>query len=379
MDFELTEDQRMARDSARDFAEKRLKPLAQKFDEEEAIPREVYEEAAALGFFGVLIPEAYGGLGLDHVAYALVMEEISRVCAAFQVCLTVHNSLVASAIVRLGTDAQKSKYLPRMAKGEWIAAYSLSEPGSGSDAGSLKASARLDGDHWVLDGIKSWVSSAGFADLFLVFVSTDKEKGSRGVSALLIEKGAPGLSLGKKERKLGIRGSDTRELHFQACRVPKDGLIGVRDEGFKVALSVLDNGRVGIAAQAVGLAQAALEEGLAYAKTRRQFGKALSEFQAIQFKLADMAKNVEAARLLTLNAARILSQGKKATKEASMAKLFASEAANRAAYDALQIHGGSGYVRELPIERYFRDARITEIYEGTSEIQRLVIARELLR
>ncbi|MBI3506833.1 MAG: acyl-CoA dehydrogenase family protein [Proteobacteria bacterium] len=379
MDFELTDDQKMARDAARDFAEKRLKPVALKLDEEEHTPRELYAEAGALGFFGIMLPEEFGGMGLDAVSYALVMEEIARACAGFQVCLTVHNSLVAAAVLKFGTDAQQKKYLPKMAKGEWIGAYSLSEPGSGSDAGSLTCAARLDGGHWVLNGTKSWVSSAGFADLFLVFVSTDKEKASRGVSCLIVDKGLPGLTVGKKEKKMGIRASETHELHFKDCRVPKDALLGVKDEGFKIALTQLDSGRIGIAAQAVGIAQAAFEEAVSYSKARKQFGKSLSEFQATQFKLAEMALKIDAARLLTLRAASIVAKGGRATKEASMAKLFASESANKIAYDALQIHGGNGYVREFPVERYFRDARITEIYEGTSEIQRIVISREILK
>jgi alkylation response protein AidB-like acyl-CoA dehydrogenase len=376
---ELTEEQEMTRQSARDFAEKRLKPLAQKFDEEEFIPRELYAEAAELGFFGMVLPEEFGGLGLDYVAYALAMEELSRASAAFSVAVTVHNSLVGNAILAFGTPEQKSRWLPKMAKGELLAAYSLSEPGSGSDAGSLIASARLDGDHFIANGAKSWVSTAEHADLVLTFFSTDKAKGSRGVSCLVVEKGTPGMTLGKKEKKLGIRGSDTREILYKDAKIPAANLLGAKDEGFKVALSALDCGRIGIAAQAVGIAQAAFEEAVSYAKQRKQFGKTLTEQQATQFKLADMAMKVSAARLLTHDAARTLGAGKRATQKASMAKLFASETANQVAYQALQIHGGNGYIREFPVERYFRDARITEIYEGTSEIQRLVIARELLR
>lgn len=379
IDFELSEDQRLARETAREFAEKRLKPLAQRFDEEEAIPREVYAEAAELGFFGLMVPAEYDGMGLDPVGYVCVMEELARACAAFQICLTVHNSLVCGAVQRFGSEEQRKKYLPRLARGELIGAYSLSEPGSGSDAGSLATTARADGDHYVLDGTKAWVSSAGFADVFLVFVSTDKSRGGRGVSCLLVEKGLEGLSLGKKEKKMGVRGSDTREISFRACRVPKAARVGPENEGFKVALSALDSGRVGIAAQSVGIAQAAFEEAVAYARERRQFGKAIAEFQAIQFKLADMALGIEAARLLTWRAAAALAAGRRATREASMAKLFASQTANRVAYEAVQIHGGNGYIREFPVERYFRDARVTEIYEGTSEVQRLVIAKEILK
>lgn len=378
MNFELTEEQEMARETARNFAEKRLKPLAQKFDEEETIPRELYSEAAELGFFGLLVPEEHGGLGLDPIAYACAIEELARASAAFPICLSVHNSLVCKAVLGHGTEEQK-KLLPKLASGEMIGAYSLSEQGAGSDAGSLRCSAKKDGEGYVINGTKAWVSSAGFADLFVVFASTDPSQGSRGVSCLLLEKGAQGLTVGKKERKMGVRGSETNELAFQDCRVPAGGLLGTENEGFKIALSVLDGGRIGISAQSVGIAQAALEEAVAYAKERVQFGKPIAKFQATQFKIADMALAVEAARLLTRRAAAVIGSGKRATREASMAKLFASQTANRVAFDAVQIHGGNGYIREFPVERYFRDARVTEIYEGTSEVQRIVISRELLK
>ncbi|MBI4064104.1 MAG: acyl-CoA dehydrogenase family protein [Elusimicrobia bacterium] len=379
MGLMLSQDEEMVRQTAREFAEKRLKPLAEKFDEEEAIPRELYAEAADLGFFGILIPEEFGGLGLDYTACIIVMEEIARVSAAFEVTLTVHNSLVSTALVNFCNEEQKKAWLPKLAKGEWIAAYSLSEQGSGSDAGSLRCAAAKEPDGWRLKGGKAWVSSAGIADFFIVFVSTDPANGNKGISCLAVTKGMEGMTLGKKEKKLGIRGSDTREIHFAGTRVPAFHLIGEINQGFKIAMTQLDGGRIGIAAQAVGIAQAAMEEAVSYAKTREQFGKKLAEFQATQFKLADMAVKVEAARLMTLKAARLMASGQKATQAASMAKLLASQTANQVAYDALQIHGGNGYIREFPVERYFRDARITEIYEGTSEIQRLVIAREILR
>ncbi len=369
----------MVRESARDFAEKRLKALAQRLDEEEEIPRELYAEAAGLGFLGLMLPEEYGGLGLDYASYVIAMEELARGSAAFQVGVTVHNSLVCSAILRFGSEEQKRKYLPRMARGEWIGAYSLSEPGSGSDAGSLTTSAVEEGGTYKVNGTKAWVSNGGFADVFLVFVSTNRELKNKGISCLIVDKGLSGLSVGKKEKKLGIRASDTREISFRDCRVPKGSLLGKENEGFKIALTQLDNGRISIAAQAVGIAQAAFEEALSYAKARQQFGKPIAEFQATQFKLADMAVGIEAARLLTYRAAALMDRGLRCTKEASIAKLFASQACNRTVYDALQIHGGNGFIREFPIERYFRDARVTEIYEGTSEIQRLIIAREVLR
>jgi len=378
MDFEPTESMTMLRDSAREFAEKRLKPGAQEWDEREAIPEAVYKEAAELGFFGLSIPEEYGGLGVDPLAYAVAMEELARGSASLQVCVTVHNSLVASAIAKHGTDAQKKKYLPRMASGEWIGAYSLSEPGAGTDAGGLVAAAVDKGDHYLVNGTKSWVTSGGFASVFLVFVSTNKEAGSRGITCLLVDKGTPGFSAGKKEKKMGLRASDTRELIFQDAKIPKSQLLGSAGGGFKIAMSQLDAGRVGIAAQAVGIGAAALEEAVSYAKQRRQFGKTLAEFQLTQAKIADMATNLDAARLLVYRAADLLAKGKKCTREASMAKSFASRVANKACFDAVQIHGGNGFVREFPVERYFRDVRVTEIYEGTTEVQSLIVAREVL-
>jgi alkylation response protein AidB-like acyl-CoA dehydrogenase len=378
LDLEKNEAVQMVRESAREFAEKRLKPTAQEFDEHEAIPRELYKEAADLGFLGVMFPEEYGGLGLDYVAYAIAMEELARGNAAFQVGVTVHNSLVCSGIIKFGTKEQKDRYLKKAAAGDWIGAYSLSEQSSGTDAGSLKCRAEDKGDHYLLNGAKAWVTNAGFADFFLVFVSTNPEAGNKGISALLVDKGAPGFTLGKKELKLGIKASDTRELIFKDCKVPKGQLLGKVNEGFKIALTQLDNGRISIAAQAVGIAQAAFEEAVSYAKQRKQFGKAIAEFQLTQAKIAEMAMNIDAARLLTIRAASLMSQGVKCTKEASMAKLFASQICNKVAFDAVQIHGGNGYIREFPVERYFRDARITEIYEGTTEVQKLIIAREVL-
>ncbi len=378
MDLQLSESMSMLRDSAREFAEKRLKPGAQEWDEHEAIPEAVYKEAAELGFFGLSIPEEFGGLDVDPLAYAVAMEELARGSASLQVCVTVHNSLVASAIAKHGTDAQKKKYLPKMASGEWIGAYSLSEPGAGTDAGGLVCAAVDQGDHFVVNGTKSWVTSGGFASVFLVFVSTHREAGSRGITCLLVDKGHPGFSSGKKEKKMGLRASDTRELVFADAKIPKSAVLGQVGGGFKIAMSQLDAGRIGIAAQAVGIGTAALEEAVAYAKQRQQFGKKLAEFQLTQAKIADMATNLDAARLLVYRAADLLAKGKKCTREASMAKSFASRAANKACFDAVQIHGGNGFVREFPVERYFRDVRVTEIYEGTTEVQSLIIAREVL-
>ena len=375
---EAAEVREMARKAARDFAEKRLKPHAAAWDEAEEIPREFYREAAELGFLGMMVPEDYGGLGLDYASYAGAMEELARGAAAFQVGLTVHNSLVCGAIMAAGNEDQKKRYLPKLASGEWIGAYCLSEPGAGTDAGSLKTAAVSSGDSYVLNGTKAWVTNGGFASLFLVFTSTDPARGNKGISCLLVERTLPGIHVGKKEKKLGIRASDTREIRFENCRVPKSALVGAEHQGFKVAMQVLDRGRVAIAAQSVGIARAAFDEAVAYAQSREQFGRPIAQFQMIQMKIARMAMEIDAAKLLVERAAGLLSAGLPCTKEASMAKLFASQTANRAAFDAIQIHGGNGYTREFPVERIYRDARITEIYEGTSEIQHLIIAREVL-
>jgi acyl-CoA dehydrogenase len=379
MDFELDGPAREARDAAREFAEKRLKPGAGAWDEEEALPAEVLAEAGRLGFFGLTVPEEHGGLGLDAVAVSAVMEELARGSAAFQGTLSVHNTLACGALSRFGTPEQKSRWLPRLASGEVVGAYSLSEPGAGSDAGGIRCRAVLDGDAFALDGEKSWVSNAGLAGLFVVFVSTNPALASRGITCLLVEKGTPGFTAGKKERKMGLRASDTRPLAFTGCRVPRANLLGTVGGGFRIAMALLDAGRIGIAAQAVGIAQAALEEATAYAKERRAFGKPIAEFQLIQAKLADMAVSVQAARLLTRRAAWLLAQGKPCGGAASSAKLFASQAANRCAYDAVQVFGGNGYIRDFAVERLYRDARATEIYEGTSEIQRLIVARDVLK
>jgi alkylation response protein AidB-like acyl-CoA dehydrogenase len=376
MDFELGEDQKLMAEAAREFAEKKLKPIAEKMDEEEAIPAEILKELADLGYYGMLLPEQYGGLGLDTLSYVCAMEELARGSAAVMIGLSVHNSLCCRAIFDYGTEQQKEKYLPKMAAGEWIGSYSLSEPGSGTDAGSLQCMATETADGFVLNGTKAWVTSAGLASVFVVFVRTDKTAGTKGISCIIVEKGTPGMNIGKKEKKMGLKASDTREVSFIDCKVPKENLLGEKNKGFKVALSLLDNGRVGVASQAVGIAQAAFEEAFKYAHERQQFGEPLANFQAIQFKLAEMALKIETARLLTHKAAVLKDKGR-ASKEASMAKLLASETANFVASQAVQIHGGYGYVKEYAVERYFRDARVTEIYEGTSEAQKIVIFRNL--
>jgi alkylation response protein AidB-like acyl-CoA dehydrogenase len=376
MDFELGEDQKLMAEAAREFAEKKLKPIAEKMDEEEAIPAEILKELADLGYYGMLLPEQYGGLGLDTLSYVCAMEELARGSAAVMIGLSVHNSLCCRAIYDHGSDQQKQKYLPKMASGEWIGSYSLSEPGSGTDAGSLQCMATETADGFILNGTKSWVTSAGMAGVFVVFVRTDKTAGTKGISCVIIEKDTPGMNIGKKEKKMGLKASDTREISFMDCKIPKENLIGEKNKGFKIALSLLDNGRVGVASQAVGIAQAAYEEAFKYAHERQQFGEPLANFQATQFKLAEMALRIEASRLLTYRAAVLKDKGR-VSKEASMAKLFASETANYVANQAVQIHGGYGYVKEYAVERYFRDARVTEIYEGTSEAQRMVIFRNL--
>ena len=378
MDFELGEDQILMRDAAREFAEKKLMPIAEKMDEEEKVPPEIYSELAELGYFGMLLPEKYGGLGLDTLSYACAMEELARGSAAVMVGLSVHNSLCCRAIIDWGSDSIKDKYLAKMANGEIIGSYCLSEPGSGTDAGSLTCQAVEKDGKFILNGSKSWVTSAGFANIFVVFVSTNRALGSKGVSCIIVEKDTPGMSLGAKEKKMGLKASDTRQVMFTDCVVPKENLVGEINQGFKIALSLLDGGRIGISAQAVGIAQAAFDEAYKYAHERIQFEQPIANFQAIQFKLADMALKIEAARLLTYSASWKKDHlGREASKYCSMAKLFASETANWVANQAVQIHGGYGYVKEYPVERYFRDARVTEIYEGTSEAQRMVIFRNL--
>jgi len=379
MDFNLSEDQILLRDTAREFAVKRLAPIAEELDAKAELPPELLKETAELGFFGLLAPEEYGGLAADTLSYALCIEEISKACAGLAIAISVHNSLAIQAIDIYGTEEQKNEYLPKLAAGEIIGAYSLSEPGSGTDAGSLTCQAIPQGDEYVFNGTKSWVTSAGYAGIIIVFALTDPEKGPKGVSAIIVPKGTDGMNLGAPEKKMGIKCSDTRELSFMDAKVPKTALLGKENEGFKVALSLLDNGRVGVGAQALGIAQAAFDEALKYSKERKQFGRTLSEFQAIQFKLADMATQIDTARLMVYRAAVLKDAEGRFSREISMGKLVASEVANFVANEAVQIHGGYGYVKEYPVERYFRDARVTEIYEGTSEAQRIVISRDLLR
>jgi butyryl-CoA dehydrogenase len=379
MDFQLSEEQRMFKDAAAELAREKLFPKAQEFEEKEELPAELLKELAGLGYFGMLLPEEYGGSGMDFVSYICTLEELSSGCAALGVLLSVHNSLVCEAVYKYGSDEQKKKYLLKLTQGEIIGAYSLTEPQAGTDASNLKTTALLRDSSYVVNGTKSFVSNGKISNLIVLFCLTNPPAGSKGISALLVEKGAKGLSIGSKEKKMGMRASDTTELSFEDCKIPKENLLGKENEGFKIALSLLDSSRIGIAAQALGIAQAALNEALKYSKERVQFGQTISNFQAIQFKLADMATQIEAARLLTYRAAWMKDRGMKLSKEASMAKLVASETANFVVNEAVQIHGGYGYMKEYAVERYFRDARVTEIYEGTSEAQRMVISRHLLK
>lgn len=378
MDFELNEEQRMIRDLARDFAEREIAPIAAEIDETGEFPYDTVKKMGELGLMGLEVSPEWGGAGADTVSYVLAMEEISKVCASHGVIMSVNNSLVCYGLEKFGTAAQKERFLKPLAGGQAIGAYALTEPQSGSDAGNIRTTAVRDGDEWVINGHKSWITSGPVADYIITFVSTNPEAGHRGTSAFIVDTSLPGLKRGKIEPKLGIRASATCELFFEDYRVPADHQLGAEGMGFKIALSILDAGRIGIAAQANGIALAAYEAALKYAKERHAFGQPIAEFQAIQFKLADMHTRIEAARMLTFSAAVKKDHGERFTEAAAMAKLYASETANWVTYEALQIHGGMGYSRELPIERYYRDARITTIYEGTSEIQRLVIARGLV-
>lgn len=377
--FTLSKEHEMIRQVAHDFAQNEIAPISAEFDETGDFPLQTIKKMGEMGFMGIEVPESYGGAGMDTMAYVLALEEISKVDASHGTIMSVNNSLFCFGLLKFGTEEQKQKYLHAVASGEAIGAYSLTEPMSGSDAGTMKSRASRDGDHYILNGRKSWVTSAPVADFIVVFLLTDSEKRHRGITAFIIETDKPGFSRGKKEPKLGIRASATSEIIFEDYRVPVSNRLGNEGEGFKIAMTVLDAGRIGIAAQALGIAEASYEASLAYAREREAFGQKIGDFQGISFKLADMKTRIEASRLLIYNAAmakeRSKVSGERFSLPASMAKLFASETAMFCAHAAVQIHGGIGYSKELPIERYFRDAKITEIYEGTSEIQRLVISR----
>lgn len=377
--FELTEEERMIRDTARDIVRKELVPIVGKLDEEERFPRELYEKFGEFGFMGMLVPQKYGGSEVGEFAQVLVIEEVAAVCAATAVTMAVHNGLASYAIVKYGTEEQKEKYLPALSSGKSIGAYALTEPQSGSDAASLTLSAVRKGDEYILNGLKVMITSGSVADVVIVFARTDRTSKAGGVTALIVERGFEGFRPGRPERKLGIRSSNTTEIAFEDCRVPVSNRLGKEGEGFKMAMYLLDGGRISVGAQCVGIMRACLEASLKYSQERVQFNRSIAEFQAIQWKLADMAMNLEAGRLLVYNAAKMREKGLVCTKEAAMAKLFCSAAVNNAAREAVQIHGGAGYTKEFPVERYFRDAKVAELYEGTSEVQRIVIARNLLR
>jgi butyryl-CoA dehydrogenase len=379
LNFALTEEQAILQRTVREFAEKEVKPLAREIDLTGQFPRETFRKAAELGLTAVALPDSEGGAGFDHISYSIVIEEISRVCASTGVILSVQNSLYCDPIHRFGTDEQKKKLLLPFARGEKIGCYALTEPQAGSNAAALATRAVRKGDRYLINGTKAWITNGGVADAAIVYTNTEPGKGEKGITAIVVERGTPGFQVGKEEKKLGIHATACTELSFTDCEVPVANRIGNEGEGYKVALSTLDGGRIGIAAQATGIAQGALEQALSYARERQAFGHPIADFQAIQFMLADMATEIDAARLLTRKAAWKSDAGGRFSMEASIAKLFASELATRVTHKAMQIHGGYGYSAEYPVERMYRDARITEIYEGTSEIQRLVIAAWVLK
>ena len=380
--FPFTEEHEMIRQAARDFAQKEIAPIAAEFDESGEFPAKTIKKMGEMGFMGIEVPEAYGGAGMDTLAYVLALEEICKADAAHGTIMSVNNSLFCNGIMKFGSEAQKKKYVVPVASGKVIGAYSLTEPMSGSDAGTMRSRAVLNGDHYVINGRKSWVTSGPVAGYVVLFTMTAPEKKHKGITAFLIDASKPGYVHAKKEPKLGIRASATSEIVFEDYHCPVEDRLGEEGEGFKIAMAVLDAGRIGIAAQALGIAEAAYEASVQYAREREAFGMKIGEFQGISFKIADMKTRIEAARLLVYNAALAKeaskTSGARFTREAAIAKLFASETAMFVAHAAVQIHGGMGYSKELPVERYFRDAKITEIYEGTSEIQRLVIARQEL-
>jgi alkylation response protein AidB-like acyl-CoA dehydrogenase len=378
LDFSLSEEQRLLKQTVRDFAEKEIAPHARGWDDQQEFPREVFTKLGELGLMGVVWPTEYGGAGLSTLDYAIVMEEVSRADAGVALSLAAHNSLCSGHIFLAGSEEQKKKYLVPLARGEKVGCWGLTENQAGSDAGGTRTTAVRDGAHWVLNGSKTFITNARVADTAVVMAVTDRSRGKKGISAFVVERGTRGFRPGKKEDKLGVRSSDTSELILEDCRVPAENLLGREGNGFVDTLRILDRGRIGIAAWSVGIGQASLEAAMTYASGRRQFGHAISEFQAIQFKIAEMATDVDAARLLTWRAAALRDCGQEHTAQSSMAKLYASEMAVRVALDAVQIHGGYGFIKEYPVERYLRDSKLGTIGEGTSEVQRLVIARELL-
>lgn len=378
MDFELSEDQRLLKKTVRDFAETELKPHVREWDEKQAFPREIFRKLGELGLLAVVFPDTYGGSGMSTVDYAIVIEELSRVDAGVALSTAAHNSLSSGHIFLAGSEEQKKRYLPKLATGEFVGAWGLTENSAGSDAGGTKTVAVRDGDSWVLNGSKTFITNGSLADVAVVMAVTDKTKGKKGISAFVVDRGTKGFRPGKKEDKLGVRSSDTSELILEDCRIPASHLLGAEGMGYVDTLRILDRGRIGIAAFSLGIAQGAYEAALSYSQGRKQFGQAIAEFQAIQFKLSEMAVKIDAARLLTWRAASKRDAGREHKVESAMAKLYASEIAVEVALEAIQIHGGYGYVKEYPVERALRDSKLGTIGEGTSEVQKLVIARELL-
>ncbi|HHT9124245.1 MAG TPA: acyl-CoA dehydrogenase [Candidatus Brocadiia bacterium] len=379
MDFSLTEEQRLLKETVRDFAQTEIKPFALKWDKTGEFPSNVLKKAAQLGLMGIFIPTEYGGSGMDTVAYVLALEEICKADAGVGVIVSVNNSLVCDPIFHFGTEEQKKRYLIPLAKGEMLGCFALTESGAGSDPAGMATQAIKENDCYVLNGTKLFATNGAHAQVTITFAVTDKGSGSKGISAFIVERGMPGFSVTKEEDKMGIRSSDTAELVFENCRILKENLLGKEGDGLKIALATLDGGRIGIATQAIGIAQACLEESIKYSKERTQFGEPIANFQAIRWMLSDMSTEIEAARMLTFKAAYLKDKGVRYSREASEAKLYASEMANRVAYKAVQVFGGYGYIKDYPVEKYYRDVRVTTLYEGTSEIQRLVIARELLK
>ena len=377
--FDLTEDQRAVRAMVRDFAEREIRPIAMQIDESHDFPAATVKKMGELGLMGLFVPDTYGGAGLDYVSYVIAIEELSRVCASHGVIASAHSSLVCYPILAYGTEAQKQKYRTRLASGEWIGAYCLTEPNAGSNAANQQTTAVRDGDDYVLNGTKLFVTNAGPSHVLVVYASTERALGPKGISAFIVEDGTPGVQKGKKEKKLGIHASDTREIAFVNARIPKENLLGENNKGYSVALATLGGGRIGIAAQALGIAQGALEAAVRYAGERKQFDRTIGEFDAIRAMLADSAIEVATARLLTYQAAWLRDQGRPHVKEASLAKWHSSEAATRCANWAIQVHGGYGYLAEFTVERLWRDARICEIYEGTTEVQKMVVAAQVLK
>ncbi|MFD1036888.1 acyl-CoA dehydrogenase [Virgibacillus byunsanensis] len=379
MNMHFSEEQEMMRKMVRDFAQKEVSPEIERIEQEDRFPKEIIQKMGELGLMGIPIPEEYGGAGMDYTSYIIAIHEVSKVSATLGVILSVHTSVGTNPILYFGNDQQKKQYLPKLATGEYLGAFAVTEPGAGSDVANMKTTAKRDGDNYILNGSKVFITNGGAADTYITFARTGEEKGAAGVSAFIIEKDTPGFVIGKKERKMGLHGSSTVQLSFDQCVVPKEQLLGTEGDGFRIAMANLNVGRIGIAAQSLGIGEAALEHAVSYAKEREQFGKPIASNQGIAFKLADMATEVEAAKLLVYNVASMVEHNIPCGKEASMAKMYASKTAMKTAIEAVQVYGGYGYTEDYPVERFFRDAKVTEIYEGTNEIQHIVIAKNLLR